>query len=206
MMSDPTPLDRMRAMACNTKQVEAAPWLNHKTTHKNITSYIDPSAEVGEGSMAWHFSVILAKCRIGKDCSIGSGSELGRGTVIGDRSRIGAHVFLPPNTIIGADVFVGPGVTCTDDRHPKIPKPGDPPYTAEPPVIEDGACIGAGAVLLPGVRIGKNARVAAGTLVSKDVPEGVMVIGLPGRQREMPEGWNPSPLADDAVSPVTLSA
>lgn len=161
--------------------------LNYKTTTRIIESFIDPSAILGADTVAWHYSVILAKCVIGEQVSIGSGCEIGRGSIIGDRSRIGAHVFLPPNSTVGADVFIGPNVTCTDDKHPRA---GNSDYVAEPPVIGNGASIGAGAVLLPGVRIGANARVAAGAIVTRDVPDGRHVLGFPARDREMPTQWS----------------
>lgn len=89
-------------------------------------------------------------------------------------------MFIPSNAKIGSDVFVGPNVTMTDDRYPRTLKEGET-YKAEPPVIEDGASIGAGAILLPGVRIGKNARVAAGAIVTRDVMDGGAVIGAPAK-------------------------
>lgn len=193
MMDKPTQLDNYR------DRLDAqVPWLNHKTTHKQIESYIDRSALIGERTIAWHYSRILAKVVIGEDCSIGGGTEIGRGSRIGNRSRIGANVFLPPNSVIGEDVFVGPGVVCTDDKHPRC---GNSEYVAQPPTIHDGAAIGAGAILLPGVVIGKHARVAAGAVVTKDVPDHGCVIGTAARAYELPEPWRtPSPLAEDAMN------
>jgi len=177
--------------------------LNWKKTTKIIEAFIDPSATFQKGTIIWHYARVLAKCRIGFDVSIGGGTEIGRGTVIGDRTRIGANVFLPPNSVIGSEVFIGPNVTCTDDKHPMA---GNTEYTAEPPTIGDGASIGAGAVLLPGVVIGANARVAAGAVVTRDVPAGMMVVGNPARWRAMPDSWTtPSPLAEDAC-PILLTA
>lgn len=165
--------------------------VNYKrpTGHRVIENYIDGSATWGDGTIIWWYARVLQNVRIGKHCSIGGGTEIGRGTAIGDHSRIGANVFVPPNAQIGHHVFVGPGVTFTDDRLPKVPDVGDPPYKAQPPIIEDFACIGAGAVILPGVRIGRGARVAAGTTVTKDVPANAMVRGQPGRFRTMPDEW-----------------
>lgn len=154
---------------------------------------IHDSAVVGIRSFVWAYARVLAKCVIGTDCSIGGGTEIGRGSTIGDRTRIGANVFLPPNSTIGADVFVGPGVVCTDDRHPRC---GNAEYTAEPPTIGDGASVGAGVVILPGRTIGKKARVAAGSIVTVDIPDGCFAIGSPARIKAMPEQW--SPLMEDA--------
>lgn len=154
-----------------------------------IEAHIDPSAILGTQSIVWHYSVVLADVRIGDHVSIGSRCEIGRGSVIGDYSRIGSGVFLPPNSIVGERVFVGPNVTCTDDRHPRVPVAGDPPYVALPPIIKDDVAIGAGAVILPGVTIGRGARIAAGAVVTDDVPPFTMVVGLPARVRAMPESW-----------------
>jgi UDP-2-acetamido-3-amino-2,3-dideoxy-glucuronate N-acetyltransferase len=143
---------------------------------KRENCFVDPTALIGGGSVIWHFARVLANCKIGKDVSIGGGAEIGRGTTIGDRTRISSGVFLPSNSRIGADVFIGPNVTCTDDRYPRTLKPGET-YDALPPIIEDGASIGAGAVILPGVRIGKGSLVGAGCVVAKDVPDGMAVKG-----------------------------
>ncbi len=150
-----------------------------------IWRVIDESAKVGRFTSVWHHSVILAQAVIGQGCSIGSFCEIGRGSVIGDGSRIGSFTFLPSNTRIGERVFVGPHVMMCDDEHPYVHGAEDPPYDAKPPIIEDDAVIGAAAVLLPGVRIGKGARVAAGAVVTHDVPAGEFVRGEPARHRPL---------------------
>lgn len=142
---------------------------------------VDPSAQIGSLTKVWANVGILAHVRIGSGCSIGRGTEVGRGTVIKDRARIGWNVFLPPNSFVGERVFIGPGTICCDDKHPRVPEPSDPPYEALPPIIEDDAVIGAGVVLLPGVRIGKRAFVGAGAVVTKNVADGETVAGLPAR-------------------------
>lgn len=166
-------------------------WVNSKCpTHSRvIENRIEGSATWGEGTIIWHYAVILQEVRIGDHCNIGSLTEIGRGTTIGDNSRIGSMCFLPPDTRIGKNVFVGPRVVMCDDMHPRVPLAGDPPYHAQPPVIDDYAVIGAGAVILPGVHIGEGARVAAGAIVTKDVPAGAMVRGQPARFRTAPEEW-----------------
>jgi len=146
-----------------------------------VENEVHASAKIGEDTMIWWFARVLQNVVIGKCCSIGGGTEIGRGSTIGDYSRVGANCFLPSNSQIGQYVFIGPGVVCTDDRYPRVPAPGDPAYDARPPVIENGASVGAGAVILPGIKIGAGARVAAGSVVTHDVPAGAVVKGSPAR-------------------------
>jgi len=146
------------------------------------TNFIDESAHIGEGTVAWHYCTILADVEIGKNCSIGSGTEIGRGSVIGKDTRISAHVFLPSNSQIGERVFIGPGCVFTDDRYPRA---GNHYYNADPPIIHSGASIGAGSVILPGVTIGVGALVAAGSIVTKDVAPHDHVRGEPARVKPL---------------------
>jgi UDP-2-acetamido-3-amino-2,3-dideoxy-glucuronate N-acetyltransferase len=142
---------------------------------------VDPKADVPWETLIWHFAVILAWAKIGSNVSIGAMSEIGRSCVIGDRCRISRGVFLPSQTIVGSNVFIGPGATFTDDKYPRVLDRGET-YNAEPPTIEDGANIGAGAVILPGVRIGAGALIGAGAVVTDDVPPKAVVVGMPARE------------------------
>lgn len=159
-------------------------FINAKTLKCIVHNYIDPDVIMEEGSFVWWFAVVLAGTRLGKHVMIGSRTEIGFRCTIGDYSRIGSGVFLPSDTVVGKYVFIGPNVTCTDDRTPKVPTPGSEPYHAEPPFIDHGAAIGAGAVILPGVKIGAYARIAAGAVVTRDVEPFAMVVGMPARERE----------------------
>lgn len=160
---------------------------------------VDPTAEIGALTRVWANAGVLAFCKIGSGCSIGRGSEIGRSSIIGNRTRIGWNVFLPPNSIVGQNVFIGPGVVCTDDRHPKVPSLNDPSYEALPPRIGDYAAIGAGVILLPGVTIGIGARIAAGAVVTENVPDYTAVKGIPARYFETPKQW-------DALAPLRIPA
>lgn len=157
------------------------------------TADVHPSARVSRGAVIWGNVGILADCVIGEDVSIGRGSEIGRGSVIGKGSRIGSGVFLPPHSKIGEYVFLGPHVVCTDDKFPKVQRVWDKAYTPLPPTIRDGAAIGAGVIILPGITIGIAARVAAGSIVTKDVPDYTAVRGGPARYLALPHDheWNP---------------
>ena len=142
-------------------------------------NFIDPTAEIGPETTIWHYAVVLADVKIGKCCSIGSGAEIGKGTRIGNYSRISAHVFLPANSVLEDRIFIGPGAVFTDDRHPRAGN--NQTYDAKPPVIESGASIGAGAVILPGIRLGAGCMIGAGAVVTKDVAKGEHVRGEPAR-------------------------
>lgn len=145
---------------------------------------IHPTAEVhetvalGEGSVVWGGACVMSGTTLGPRCSVGRLTEIGRGCEIGESTRIGYSVFIPNRTRIGRYVFIGPRVTMTDDKRPSVIKEF---YRPAPPVIEDHAAIGAGAVILPGVRIGRGALVGAGAVVTKDVESWSVVAGNPAR-------------------------
>lgn len=139
-------------------------------------------ATLGANVKVWQFATIMPYVVLGDGVSVGSNAEIGTGSVIGDYSRIGHGVFLPPHSKIGREVFIGPSVTCCDDKYPRV---NNAAYNAEPPVIEDGASIGAGVVLLPGVRIGSGAMIGAGAIVTRDVPEKAVVFGNPARSQKV---------------------
>lgn len=143
--------------------------------------FISPSAKIGKDVVVWHFAVVLDNVTLGDGVSIGSHSEIGAGSRIGRRSRIGKGVFLPANSVIGDDVFIGPNVTFTDDKYPIA---GNKGYVRQPPVVEDCASIGAGSVILPGVKIGWRAMVGAGSVVTKDVEPETTVRGEPSRKHD----------------------
>lgn len=150
----------------------------------NHLGFIDDTAFVPDSTPVWHGARVLAMAVVGAFSSIGGGTEIGRGTRVGDRSRISAMVFLPPNSRIGNDVFIGPGCIFTDDRYPRTLKAGET-YIAEPPVVDDDASVGAGCVILPGVRIGRGATIGAGSVITRDVPPLTHWRGEPARQKAL---------------------
>lgn len=176
--------------------------------HPNV--YAHPSADIavnvtiGEGSKIWACAGILYGAVLGRNVSVGRCSEIGHGTTIGDGTRIGYNVFIPNNAVIGKNVFIGPSVTFCDDMHPRVRNAWEPPYHAQPPVIEDGAAIGAGVVVLPGIHIGKGAKIAAGSVVTKDVRDYGAVRGGPARYFEPPVGWDTEALNDTTEAQYTV--
>lgn len=121
--------------------------------------------------------------KIGKGCVIHSHVWIGQGVTIGARTKVQAFAFIPPGVEIEEDCFIGPRVTFTNDKRP----PSHGRYWTRTKVCE-GAVIGAGVVILPGLTIGPNATVGAGSVVTKDVPEGETVIGCPARPLAKREG------------------
>lgn len=134
-------------------------------------STLGAGVDVGHGALVREGNVV------GDGCSIGSGVHLEPGNRIGARSRLHTGCFLS-SSVVGDDVFVGPHVVFTDDPHPPCPRYLD---CVRGPHVEDGASIGAGVTLLPGVVVGARALVGAGSVVTRSVEPGVVVAGNPAR-------------------------
>ena len=132
--------------------------------------------DTGEGTVI-HDMVNLYKCKIGKNCKIDAYVYIEEGVVIGNNCKIRPFVFMPTGVTIEDNVFIGPHVVFTNDKHPKVS--GD--WKLLPIRVKNGAAIGAGAVILPGVTIGENAIIGAGAVVSKDVADNAVVVGNPSR-------------------------
>jgi UDP-2-acetamido-3-amino-2,3-dideoxy-glucuronate N-acetyltransferase len=132
------------------------------------------NAEIGEGTVV-HDQVNMYKCKIGKNCKIDAFVYIEEGVVIGDNCKIRPFVFIPTGVTIEDNVFVGPNVTFTNDKYPKVK--GD--WVLLKINVKSGASLGAGCVILPGVTVGKEALVGAGSVVTKDVPERAIMVGNP---------------------------
>ena len=148
----------------------------------NGPAVIHHTVKFGENVTVWQFASILEGTEIGDDCVVGSGVWIGRNCVLGKGVRIQDKAHITNNAIIGDDVFIGPGVMTSDDKYPRV---GNKEYQSFPPIICDGASLGAGVILLPGVKIGKGAMVGAGAVVTRDVPPNLTVLGVPARQQQV---------------------
>lgn len=136
------------------------------------------SAHIGGGTKIWQFVVVSVGVRIGTECNICSHCFIEDDVIIGNRVTIKNGVYLWNGITLADDVFVGPNVSFTND---KFPRSGNRDFRLLRTIIERGASIGAGAVILPGLRIGQEALVGAGSVVTRDVPDGAVVRGNPAR-------------------------
>jgi len=146
-------------------------------------AYVHPlsdvqASDIGSGTRIWQFVVVLQGARIGRDCNICSHCFIESDVHIGDRVTVKSGVQLWNGITLEDGVFVGPNVSFSNDRHPLS---GNREFLLERTVVARNASIGAGAVLLPGLRIGIGATVGAGAVVTRDVPDGATVVGNPAR-------------------------
>lgn len=151
-------------------------------------AHVDKDCTFGDGTFVWQFASVIRKSAVGQHCSIGACAVVD-GAKVGDGSTIGAGAQLHPGTEIGQSVFVGPGAIFCNDLYPQVEKGGfDFNSLSQKPtvVVRDGASIGAGAIILPGVVIGEKALVAAGCIVNRPVPAGCL-LRRDGSLEPMPE-------------------
>jgi acetyltransferase-like isoleucine patch superfamily enzyme len=146
------------------------------------TAYIHPQAivetrDIGPDTRVWAFAHVMAEARVGAECNVCDHTYIDNGVVVGDRVTIKSGVYLWEGMVVEDDVFLGPQATFTNDRFPRSRQP----WTCEAIVIKQGATVGAGAVVLPGITIGESAMVGAGAVVTKDVEPSTVVVGNPAR-------------------------
>ena len=148
------------------------------------------SAVLGDDTKVWHLAQVREGAVIGSGCIIGRGVYVGSGVKIGQNCKIQNYALVYEPAVLGDGVFVGPGVILTNDTYPRAVNPDGSLKSADNweavgVTIKDGASIGARAVCVAPVTIGRWATVAAGAVVAKDVPDFALVAGVPARRL----GW-----------------
>ena len=146
---------------------------------------IAPDVKLGQRVKIFAFTNLYG-CEIGDDVKIGAFVEIQKGVQVGNRCKISSHSFLCEGVTIEDEVFIGHGVTFINDRYPRATNTDGSPQTEADwrciaTTVKRGAAVGSGSTILCGVVIGERATVGAGSVVTKDVPDGATVAGNPAR-------------------------
>ncbi len=174
------------SIAMKGTPAEPTPGQAQTAYYAHPSAVVSSSAKIGRGTKIWCFCQIRENAVLGEGCNLGKGVYVDVGVIVGDRVKIQNNVSLYYGVQIESGVFVGPHVCFTNDRVPRaVTITGEAKaledWDVSPILVKYGASLGAHSVILPGVTIGKFAMVAAGTVVTKDVPDHALVMGNPSR-------------------------
>lgn len=147
------------------------------------TAIVDVGAHIGDGSKVWHFSHILSGSEVGSDCSLGQNVVVGPNVRIGNECKIQNNVSVYEGVTLEDGVFCGPSMVFTNVRTPRAFVNRRAEF--EPTLVKRGASIGANATIVLGVTLGEYCLIAAGAVVTKDVPPFALMAGIPARRT----GW-----------------
>ncbi len=156
------------------------------------TALIEAGVEIGPGTSVWDNVHIRGPASIGADCIIGEKSYVAYGVAIGNRVKVNAFVYICTGVTIEDGVMLSAGTTFTNDRYPRATssdlaslRSSEPDEETLATLVREGATVGAGAIIGPGIEIGRFAMVGMGSVVTRSVPDFALVIGNPARQA----GW-----------------
>jgi UDP-2-acetamido-3-amino-2,3-dideoxy-glucuronate N-acetyltransferase len=160
--------------------------MNHPNVRIHPTAEVSPQAIIGAGTSIWHQAQVRERAQIGRNCILGKGVYVDFDVTLGDNCKLQNGVFVYHPATVEDGVFFGPGVIVTNDKIPRAVNPdmslkSDADWEVSPVWIGAGAALGAGTLVLPGVRVGRWAMVGAGSVVTKDVPDHGLVWGDPAR-------------------------
>ena len=144
------------------------------------SSYVDAGAQIGDGTRIWHFCHVLAGARIGRNCNIGQNVMVGTGAIVGDNCKIQNNVSLYAGVELERGVFCGPSCVFTNVLNPRAEVERKDEF--RPTLVRQGATIGANATIVCGHELGSYCFIAAGAVVTDDVPEFALMAGVPARR------------------------
>jgi UDP-2-acetamido-3-amino-2,3-dideoxy-glucuronate N-acetyltransferase len=155
----------------------------HPEYFSHESAYVDDGAIVGSGTKIWHFCHVMSGATLGEGCILGQNVNIAGGVIIGSNVKIQNNVSVYTGTEIESDVFLGPSCVLTNVTNPRSQIVRHSLY--EKTLIRRGATIGANATIVCGVTVGQYAFVAAGAVVTRDIPDYGLVMGNPAIQH----GW-----------------
>ncbi|WP_146842898.1 acyltransferase [Cellulomonas composti] len=148
---------------------------------------VDPTAVIGDGTSVWHLAQVRDGAQIGQGCVIGRGAYIGSGVQMGDHCKVQNYALVYEPAVLEPGVFVGPAAVLTNDTYPRAVNPDGSlksahDWEAVGVTLREGASVGARAVCVAPVTVGRWATVAAGSVVTRDVPDFALVAGVPARR------------------------
>jgi UDP-2-acetamido-3-amino-2,3-dideoxy-glucuronate N-acetyltransferase len=147
------------------------------------SSYVDEPCQIGAGTRIWHFSHVMSGATLGRNCNIGQNVVISTDVVLGDNVKVQNNVSIYTGVILEDDVFCGPSMVFTNVGTPRSEIPRRDRYQRT--LVRRGATLGANCTVVCGVEIGRFAFVGAGTVVTRDVADYSLIVGVPGRR----VGW-----------------
>ncbi|GAA4167170.1 acyltransferase [Gryllotalpicola koreensis] len=170
--------------------ISAEPAANPAAPRIQATADVDRSATIGDGTVVWHLAQVREHAHIGSHCVLGRGAYVGPSVIVGQNCKLQNYALVYEPALLEDGVFIGPGAVLTNDLHPRaITIDGtlktDDDWNMVGVIVRRGAAVGARAVCIAPVTIGRWAMVAAGSVVTHDVPDFALVAGVPAKQ----VGW-----------------
>lgn len=147
------------------------------------SAYVDEPCQIGRGTKVWHFSHVMKDCRIGENCIFGQNVLVASGVVIGNNVKVQNNVAIYTGTVIEDDVFLGPSCVLTNVTNPRSQIVRHSLY--EKTILRRGATVGANSTIICGIELGRYCFIAAGAVVTKDVPDYALMTGVPAKR----VGW-----------------
>ena len=146
------------------------------------SAYVDEGAEIGAGTKIWHFCHIYGKAKIGQKCVFGQNVIVSNHVIVGNGCKVQNNVSLYEGVVLEEYVFCGPSMVFTNVKTPRCEFPRNTSADYKKTLVKRGASIGANATIVCGITLNECAFVAAGAVVTKDVPAYAMVAGVPAKQ------------------------
>ena len=157
--------------------------LQNKEYFVHESAYVDQPCEIGNSTKIWHFCHIMKNAEIGRNCIFGQNVNVASGVVIGNNVKVQNNVSIYTGAIIEDDVFLGPSCVLTNVTNPRSQIVRHDLY--EKTVFRRGATVGANSTIVCGIELGRYSFIAAGAVVTKDVPDYALIMGVPAQQ----VGW-----------------